>query len=132
MIVSNEMIADFVTEHHEPSRDWPRKRLLEWVGWFRRDGRCAVITKGPKLVGLALARPLSVRHSETDHYALSAVSKTIYVDLVVGSKKLMRSMIQLLRQRFPRATKIKFSRLKRGLTSKTYNLDQFERRLNHG
>ena len=132
MIVDNEMIADFITANHEPSRDWPRQRLLEWIDWFRRDGRCAILTKAGKLVGVALARPLSVRQKETEHYAMNVVSRTIYVDLVIGSKSIMAAMMKILRLRFPRAIKIRFSRFKRGLTSKTYNLDQFERRLKHG
>ena len=49
MIVDNEMIADFITANHEPSRDWPRQRLLEWIDWFRRDGRCAILTKADHL-----------------------------------------------------------------------------------
>lgn len=132
MIVSNEMIADFVIANHEPSRNWPRQRLLEWIDWFRRDGRCAVITSHSKVVGVALARPLSVRQKETEHYAINPRAKTVYVDLVVGSRKLMRAMLVMLRRRFPVATRIRFSRIKRGLTSKTYNLQRFERRLSHG
>jgi len=127
--MTNEMIADFVIAEHPPSANWPRERLLEWIDWFRRDGRCAVLSKKDSIVGVAFARLLSDSQKPENHYDTDPTSRTAYIDLVVGESRLLRPMLAMLRRRFPTVRRLRFAREKRGGKTRTYNLDRFERAL---
>tara|TARA_R110000851_G_scaffold90785_2_gene198385 strand:+ start:13430 stop:13828 length:399 start_codon:yes stop_codon:yes gene_type:complete len=132
-MVTDTMIAEFIIQNFKPAAEWTLAPVIAWVNWFRRDGRCAVISDAGKVVAVALARPISPEQDPEQHYQISPTSPTIFVDLVIGSRAIMAEMMEFIPRRFPNVARLKFARFKGGKTRhRDYDFSTIKLRINHG
>src|SRR5947208_15365414 len=110
---------------------WEPETLDHWLRWAASLAFLFRVIDGDKLVGLAIARPVSRPEEITrpdDKYEIGG--DTIYVDLAIStSKPVLRALCSGLWQRFGDKPKLAFHRFGRSLCVKEYDFMKFRKSL---
>lgn len=81
-------VAAFVKRHVKRVHTWKRKALLDWLQFYWGNGYMGVVTNGPKIVAIALCRPLNdIKDAETP-YKFSETGRIVWVDEIVSRHEL--------------------------------------------
>lgn len=76
--------AAFMKRHLPGLRPWPRKTLLEYVGWYWRDARVGIVCDGPRIVAIALARCLNDVEQAKQTYHHDERGRIVWVEHIAS------------------------------------------------
>lgn len=94
-------VAAFMKRHLPTLRRVPRKRLLDYVGWYWRDARAAVVWSGGRIVAVALARSMHTLEDAKRDYFHDEAGPLVWVDHIVSKHPLgVAILLQNAMQRF--------------------------------
>jgi hypothetical protein len=108
-------IAALAHQHWPKCRAWPADLLLDWLEWYRRDGRMAIARDRGAIIAFGLARNLNHLDERADFYAHEDKGPIIWVDLAVARHpRALQLLWQLMIQRHGERNHVAFERGKSG------------------
>lgn len=77
-------VAAFLKRHLPALRTCERERLLAFVSWYWHDGRAGVVTDGPRIVAVALARALDETGDAAEPWRHTEGGRIVWLDHLVN------------------------------------------------
>ena len=71
----------------EEIKDWPKRRLEDWLGWCAASGALITCYQGPgskEPLGFAVVRPINSLTKKHQHYRMDERGQTLFVDMAVA------------------------------------------------
>ena len=105
---------------------WDRENLLIWLAWHAGRSSLAVVQDGNKITGAAIARPISNLGQTRIQYHVEEGGSIVFVEKCVAlNNQAFLLLLRRMKDRFPKATHILFSRNKSGHQMKLYPIEKF-------
>jgi hypothetical protein len=133
----DEEINTFILDHYPTAKEWKPEYVSDWAAWTAELGFLHLCYDKPgdegKLVGICIARPLSITRSRDGFGVLDfdTDGEVLFVDLLVSTAGRigMKAIMLVLLQRFGDRSLIAFKRLKTQDKFNVYRLKDFARKI---
>lgn len=133
----NEEIREFVLDNYAPAHQWQPKIAEDWTAWAAENGFLFLCySEDDKLVGLCIARPLSLKRNlkEITDTDFDSDGELVYVDVTISTsgKQAMQAMMVGILNRMGDKQLIAFKRLRTQDKYNIYRLADFSAKLLRG
>lgn len=133
----NAEIAEFILDNYPPACVWEPKTADDWASWAADNGFLFLCYDMPgdqgKLVGLTIARPLSIRRNieQVNDTDFDQDGEVVYVDLTISiaGKRTLKAMMAAIMQKWGNKQLLVMKRLKTQTKFHCYRLGEFSNKL---
>lgn len=126
-------VADFILTHLPNTRKWGRGVFIEWLKWHAMQLQVIFIEEKGKILSVMVGRPIKHLGRAKMAYTVDDGGSIFHVEqLACLNKSASNGLLASMKVRFPKVTKISFTRKKNGGALKVYDLEKFMRIASYG
>lgn len=125
-----QTLLPFLRKNHPVVRGWDATDTVSWLMWAERDGRCVTVDENGQTAALCVFHLSHSSNPVTGYYGHTENGDTVFLDLVVGSRKFFPSLTKIVTARTGTRQWVSYGRPDRSV--RRFAFKDFERKMNHG